>query len=147
MLLGLKKLAEPSWSICSNRKKLPVAIFCNKYKSIVIIEKLSFIAVWQNFEDILKTVRKTGVDILSGNIMSPTLYTVPDSPDAFFGGIKTDIVQANIISSFFCTFAKPLGTFTGKCRLLCEIHTVHKICAQGTPSIVACGLGGEECAS
>lgn len=125
MLLGLiQKLTEPSWSICSNRKKLPVAIFRNKHKSIVIIEKLSFIAVRQNFEDILETMRKAGVNILSGNIVSPTLYTVPDSPNAFFGGIKTDIVQTDIIPSFFCTFAKPLGISTGKRRLLCEIHTV-----------------------
>ena len=79
----------------------------------------TFIAVWQNFEDILKTVRKTGVDILSGNIMPPTLYTVSTSSNTFFGGIKTDIVQTNIISSFFCTFAKPLGISTGKRRLLC----------------------------
>ena len=54
MLLGLiQKLTEPSWSICSNRKKLPIAIFRDKYKSIVVIKKLGFIAVWQNFEDIL----------------------------------------------------------------------------------------------
>ena len=100
MLLRLvQKLVKPSGSIRSNGQKLPVAIFRYECKSIVIIEKLGFVAVWQNLEYILKAVRKASFDILGRNIMSPAFHAISDSPNAFFSGIKTDIVQANLTHS------------------------------------------------
>ena len=39
------------------------------------------------------------------------------------------------------------GAIDGACVVIFCGLIFHKICAQGTPSIVAYGLGGEECAN
>lgn len=88
MLSGLyKKLAEPCGPIRSKRKNLPIAILCHENKPVVVVEKLGLIAVWKNFQDIFETMRKSGLDILDGDIVPTAFYAVSDSPNAFFGSV------------------------------------------------------------
>ena len=125
----LHELAEPHGTIRSNRKNLSVTVFCHENKSVVIVEKLGFIAIRKNFEDIFETIsppkmRKSSFDIFGGDIVSTAFYAVFDSPNTFLGSVQTDIVQANIVSCLLCAFAKPFRISPRKSCLLREIHAV-----------------------
>lgn len=120
----LHESAEPHGTIRSNRKNLSVTVFCHENKSVVIVEKLGFIAIRKNFEDIFETMRKSSFDIFGGDIVSTAFYAVFDSPNTFLGSVQTDIVQANIVSCLLCAFAKPFRISPRKSCLLREIHAV-----------------------
>lgn len=81
----LHELAEPHGTIRPNSKNLSVTVFCHENKSVVIVEKLGFIAIRKNFEDIFETMRKSSFDIFGGDIVSTAFYAVFDSPNTFLG--------------------------------------------------------------
>lgn len=70
------ELAKPCGAIRPNRKNLSVTVFCHENKSVVIVEKLGFIAIRKNFEDIFETMRKSSFDIFGGDIVSTAFYAV-----------------------------------------------------------------------
>ena len=90
--------AEPHGTIRSNGNNLPVTVFRHENKSVVIVEKLGFIAIRKNFQDIFETMRESSLYILGRNVVPTAFYAVLDSPNTFLGSVQTDIIQANIVS-------------------------------------------------
>lgn len=120
----LHELAEPHGTIRSNGKNLPVTVFRHENKSVVIVEKLGFIAIRKNFQDIFETMRESSLYILGRNVVPTAFYAVLDSPNTFLGSVQTDIVQANIVSGLLCAFAESFWISPRKSCLLRKIHAV-----------------------
>ena len=120
----LHELAEPHGTIRSNGKNLPVTVFRHENKSVVIVEKLGFIAIRKNFQDIFETMRESSLYILGRNVVPTAFYAVLDSPNTFLGSVQTDIVQANIVSGLLCAFAESCWLYPRTSCLLRKIHAV-----------------------
>lgn len=120
----LHEVAEPHGAIRSNGKNLPVTVFRHENKSVVIVEKLGFIAIRKNFQDIFETMRESSLYILGRNVVPTAFYAVLNSPNTFLGSVQTDIVQANILSGLLCAFAEAFRISPRKSCLLRKIHAV-----------------------
>lgn len=113
----LHELAEPHGTIRSNGKNLPVTVFRHENKSVVIVEKLGFIAIRKNFQDIFETMRESSLYILGRNVVPTAFYAVLDSPNTFLGSVQTDIVQANIFAKrLFAECTEYLVPFNFNCQ-------------------------------
>ena len=77
------KRMEPIWHKGAYSPKLSVAVFCDFNETVVIVIKLSFVAVRQHLGDSLPTGGKTANDIVLGDVMAATFYTVFDSAETF----------------------------------------------------------------